>query len=299
MKSIYGKNIFWLLILFVFCLNIFAQHDSLKSRISQIIKEAGGTIGAAIGTYENPDALTFNNDIHYPMQSVFKFPLALAVLSDVDKGILSLDQKIHISKKDLLPDTWSPLREKYPNGNVDIALSEILTYTVSESDNNGCDILFRIEGGPSKVNKYIHSLGIKEINIAATEEDMHKDWDVQYKNWTTPSAMARLLTKFVRDSILSSTSRNFLRNIMAAAITGSGRIKGQLPAGTTVAHKTGSSGTNKKGIAAATNDAGIVTLPNGQDIIVVVFIKDSKDNEKKRDETIAKIARAAYDFYLK
>ncbi len=285
--------------LFLFPHNIVAQHDSLKSRISGIIKEADGLVGVDIGTLENPDLLTFNNDNHYPMQSVFKFPLALAVLSDVDKGTLSLNQKIHISKKDLHPDTWSPLREKYPSGNVDIALSEILAHTVSESDNNGCDILFRLEGGPGKVNKYIHSLGIREINIAATEDDMHKDWDVQYKNWTTPAAMARLLSKFARDSILSSTSRDFLWNIMAAASTGSGRIKGLLPAGTTVAHKTGSSGTNKKGIAAATNDAGIVTLPNGKQIIIVVFIKDSKDNEKKRDETIAKIAKAAYDFYLK
>ncbi len=263
MKLIYGKNILWILILFFLSINIFAQQESLKSRISGIIKKSGGTVGAAIGTYENPDTLTFNNDIHYPMQSVFKFPLALAVLRDVDKGTLSLDQKIHISKKDLHPDTWSPLREKYPNGDVDITLREILTYTVSESDNNGCDILFRLEGGPAKVNKYIHSLGIREINIAATEDDMHKDWEVQYKNWTTPAAMARLLTKFTRDSILSSTSRNFLWNIMAAANTGAGRIKGLLPDGTTVAHKTGSSGMNKKGIAAATNDAGIINLPNG------------------------------------
>ena len=81
------------------------------------------------------------------MQSVYKYPLALAILNQVDKGIFSLEQKIHIKKEDLLPDTWSPLRKKYPDGNADITLDELLNITVSQSDNNGCDILFRLIGG--------------------------------------------------------------------------------------------------------------------------------------------------------
>ncbi len=82
-----------------------------------------------------------------PMLSVFKFHIALAVLNQVDKGNLTLDQKILIKKSDLLENTWSPLREKYPDGNVELPLSEIITYTVAQSDNNGCDILLRLIGG--------------------------------------------------------------------------------------------------------------------------------------------------------
>jgi beta-lactamase class A len=297
LQSIFARNVLYFLMVFFFPRIIFCQQDFLREKISGIIQRANGLIGVAIAGLENTDTLTFNNDNHYPMQSVFKFPLALAVLRNVDKGVLSLDQQIHIDKKDLHPNTWSPLREKYPNGDVDITLSELLTFTVSESDNNGCDLLFQLIGGPDNVSQFVHSLGIKDMEIVATEEDMHKDWEVQYKNWTTPFSLVQLLSKFVSKNILSAASKDFLWNVMSSTITGPGRLKGQLPAGTVVAHKTGSSGTNQNGIAAATNDVGIVTLPNGQQIVIAVLIKDSPDDNETRDNLIAVIAKAAWDSY--
>lgn len=292
-----GIKIFWILIVLLCSRMAFAQVESSRTKIAGIIERAKGRIGVAIAGLENHDTLTFNNNDHYPMQSVFKFPIALYVLSEVDKGILSLDQKIHLKKKDLPPNTWSPLREKYPNGNVDITFRELLTYTVSESDNNGCDILLRLVGGTAMVNQFVHSLGISEMQIAATEKEMHKAWSVQYKNWTTPYAMARLLCKFTSDSILSTASKDFLWNVMASTVTGASRIKGHLPAGTIVAHKTGTSDTNDMGITAATNDAGVVTLPNGKHFVIVVLVSDSPEDDKVRDEIIANIAKAAWDAY--
>ena len=298
MKSNF-KNIFFLLVL-IFCFqNTFAQKDSLRIKINSIINQAKADVGVALIGIENNDTLTFNDEIHYPMQSVFKFPLALKVLREVDNGKFSLDQKIHVKKSDLLPDTWSPLRKKYPDGNVDISLREILTLTVSLSDNNGCDILFRLLGGTDKVNKFVHDLGIKEMQIAANEEEMHKEWNVQFKNWALPSAMAQLLKKFAVDSILSKSSKDFLWDVMESTVTGSKRIKGQLPKGTKVAHKTGSSGTNNEGITAATNDIGIVTLPNGNHFVIVVFVSNSPADEKTRDKIISDISKAAWDYYLK
>jgi beta-lactamase class A len=275
----------------------FAQMDSLRIKIEQIVASAEGKIGVALQGLENNDTLTIDGNGKYPMQSVYKFPLALAVLSQVDKGTLSLDQQIYIKKSDLLPNTWSPLREKYPNGNIHVSLDELLTYTVSESDNNGCDILFRLVGGTTIVDQYIHNLGMQNIAIAATEEEMHTAWDVQYTNWSSPAAMCRLLRLFYQDSILSSKSQEFLWHAMEKTGTGPGRIKGLLPTGTIVAHKTGSSGTNDHGIAAATNDVGIVTLSNGKHVALVVFVSDSPADEKMRDNVIARIAKAAWDAF--
>lgn len=297
MKSIGRIYIFLLLIVLIYSAAVFAQSDSAKAKIAGIIEQAKGRVGVAIMGLERPDTLTFNNNDCYPMQSVYKFPLALAVLSEVDKGIFSLNQKIHLTNEDLLPNTWSPLRDKYPHGNINITLRELLRFTVTESDNNGCDILFRLLGGTAKINQFIHNLGINGMSIAATEEEMHKDRTVQYKNCSTPSAMGQLLLKFAQDSILSKSSKDFLWDILASNIYGGGRIKGQLPAGTIVAHKTGSSGTNDNGIAAATNDAGIVTLPNGRRFVIVVFVSDSNDNEKNRDGIIASISKIAWDAY--
>ncbi len=286
-----------LFILHVVPILLVAQADSLRTKLDRIIGRANGTIGVAIRGLENDDSLTIDGHGNYPMQSVYKFPLALAVLSLVDKGALAFDQRIVVKKDDLRPNTWSPLREKYPEGSSAVTLDELLTYTVSESDNNGCDILFRLVGGPDSVNRYIHGLGITEMEIVATEAEMHRDSDVQYKNYSTPAAMAHLLHTFCRDSILSYKGREYLWQLMVKTKSGPQRLKGLLPAGTIVAHKTGSSGVDEKGMAAATNDAGIVTLPNGHHCIIVVFVSNSSAGDNARDDVIANIAKIVWDVY--
>ncbi|MDD5362081.1 MAG: class A beta-lactamase, subclass A2 [Ignavibacteria bacterium] len=269
----------------------------MKIKIDGIIKSANCNVGAAIRCIEDNETYLFNDSVHYPMQSVFKFPLAFAVLDRVDKGQFTLDKIISMDRNDLLPGTWSPLRDKYPGG-ADIPLSELISYTVSQSDNNGCDKLFQLIGGPLEVNAYIHKIGISGINITADEKAMHQDWNVQFKNWCEPSAMLGLLEKLHNGTYLSKSSNDFLMKIMTETTTGPKRIKGLLPEGTIVAHKTGSSGENEEGIAAATNDAGIITLPDGRHIIIVVFVSMSRDNEYARDEIIANISKAAWDYFV-
>jgi len=271
--------------------------DSLRAEILRLIEPAKGLVGVAVCVPETGDTLTINGARRFPMQSVYKFPLALAVLHQVDQGTLSLSQELQLSKDDLLPNTWSPLRERYPDGDVVVTLDELLTYTVSLSDNNGCDVLFRLVGGPAAVNEYVHGLGITDMAIIATEEEMHRGWEVQFQNWSSPAAMCRLLDAFHRGDILSQQSRGYLWRLMVQAATGSGRLKGRLPEGTVVGHKSGSSGTNDEGITPATNDVGIIVLPRGGHVILVVFVTDSAADMQTRDEVIAEIARAVWDAY--
>ncbi len=278
-------------------ITILPQEDSLRHKIEQIIKPKFSVTGVAIYDLENGDTLTINDKHHFPMQSVYKFHLALAVLRQVDKGKLSLNQMIKIKKSDLHKNTYSPLADKYPDGNVELPLSDILFYSVSKSDNNACDILFRILGGTQKVEDYIHKLGIKDISIKATEEEMHKEWNVQYTNWTTPFAAVNLLAKFYNGEILSKKSFNFLWELMTETTIGRARIKGKLPEGTIVAHKTGLSGTNNKGITAAVNDIGIVTLPNGNHYAIAVFVSDSILGYENMEKIIADISKATWDYF--
>jgi beta-lactamase class A len=85
---------------------------------------------------------------------------------------------------------------------------------------------------------------------------------------------------------------------MRETSTGPNRIKGLLPAGTVVAHKTGTSPTNDKGLAPATNDVGIVTLRNGKHFAIVVFVSDSTDDQQTREGEIARITKVVWDYYL-
>ena len=276
----------------------FSQNDVLKNDIEKIIRGKRATVGVAL-IVDGKDTLTVNNGFHYPTQSTYKFHLALAVLDYLNKNNLSLDHKIFIRKAELLPDTHSPLRDDYPDGNVELPVSEILKYTVSQSDNNGCDILFRFVGGTPAVDRYIRDLGFSDFAIAATEEEMHGPWEVQYTNWSTPLTAARVLEKFRTGNILPQHFHDFLWNAMVDTTTGPKKIKGLLPPGTIVAHKTGSSFRNAEGLNAAENDIAIIRLPDGRYYSLAVFVADSMEDEATNMRMIAEISRAVYDSLTK
>jgi len=126
---------------------------------------------------------------------------------------------------------------------------------------------------------------------------MHKDWNAQFSNWTTPKAATDLLVAFSTKNILSESSFNFLLKTMIETSTGKNRIKGQLPEGTIVAHKTGSSGSNDEGITAAANDIGIVSLPNGKHFAISVFGTNSRENDEANEKIISDIAKVTWDYF--
>lgn len=286
-----------LLITFLIPCGVMAQQDSLlRQQIVQLAKPVKGIVGVSILNIENRDTLFFNGNARLVLHSVMKFPIALTVLHLVDSGKLSLDQMIHIKKRDL-PKTYSPLRDKYPNGGVDVSIRDLLSYMVSLSDNDACDILLKVIDGPQTVQDYMLRLKIRGIAIRASELDMASSWELQYTNWCKPVEMTALLDLFYNGKILSSTNTAFLMKLMTDSSTGPKRIKGLLPAGTVVAHKTGTSPTNNEGLSPATNDVGIITLPNGKHLAIAVFVCNSTDDEATREGVIAKIAKAAYDFY--
>lgn len=278
--------------------SVLAQKTDFRQEIEKITASSRAEVGIAIMGLESREKYLFRETQKFPMQSTYKFPLAMAVLDQVDKGKLRLNQKIHITKEEMAPRTWSPIREKYPDGNIDLTIAELLSYTVSQSDNIGCDILFRLAGGTAAVDKYIKSLGVKGIAIMATEAEMGKHWDVQFTNWCQPPAMLQILDILYQGKKLSKASNAFLWKVMTETTTGPKQIKGLLPKDVIVAHKTGSSGTNEKGITAATNDVGIITLPNGKHLAIVLFVTNSPDPKDVRDDLMARIARASYDYYL-
>ena len=274
-------------------INLHAQ-SPLQDSIRIIAREAKGTVGVAYKLSGDASYEGINTSDHLPMQSVFKFHLALYFLDKIDKHELSLDQPIPVSKADWEPKEWSPLRDRYKNPPPVVPLRDLLAAIIVNSDNVACDILFRKAGGVKQVQDYIHGLGVTDISIAATEAAMHHSWPVQYTNWTTPAAMLILLEKFDAGKLLSPQSTRQLFDWMSESPRVAGRLKGLLPTGTPVAHKPGTSDVSPEGVAAATNDVGIITLPNKKHLLIVVFVTDAKAAETTRDWVIARIAQLVY-----
>ncbi len=284
-------------LLFLYSSSMMAQKEDLRNEILKITQSKRADVGISIAGIEDHDTLHVNGEKQYPMQSIFKFHIAIVVLNEVDKGRLFLNQKIHVGKENLIQNTWSPIREEYPHGTT-LTLAEMLKYTVSLSDNIGCDLLLDLLGGTKTVNDYFHEKGFNDISILATEAEMHKDWPAQFSNWITPVESNKILNAFYEEKLLSKQSTHFFWKIMTETTTGKKRIKGQLPEGTVVGHKTGSSGTNEKGITAALNNIGIVSLPDGKHFSISVFVSNSSENMETNEKIISDISKLAWDYFL-
>ena len=277
-----------------------AQKAELKKEISKITEGKKATVAVSVLGIDFPFQYNNNNaEKKLPMQSVFKYHIALAVLDLVDQGKLSLDQKVFIKKSELLPNTWSPIREKNPEGNFEMPISELIEYSVAMSDNVGCDVLLRLIGGPKVVHDFLISKGAKDTQIVYNEELMQSAWKNQYENYTTMKSATKLLKDFYKGKILSKKSTEFLLAVMYRTSTGLNKIVEQLPKYAKVAHKTGSSGKNDAGLTGAENDIAIITLPNGKTYAIAIFVSDSTESYDVNCKMISDISKVVFEILEK
>lgn len=273
-----------------------SDNANLQRDVQQIATLAKGRVGVSALILETGQtSVSLNAQDHFPMQSVYKLPISMAVMKQVDAGKIKLDQKVPITREDYVgKDAHSPIRDKYPQG-TELTVDELLRFALSESDGTASDALMKLAGGPQAVQAYLTELGISGLIVLDTERALAQDHSLQYRNYASPAAAIALLTALHEHRRLSESSQALLLKYMILSSPGAKRLKGELPAGTTVAHKTGTSGT-EKGITAATNDIGIITLPNGNHLAIAVFVSDSPADIATREGVIAKIARAAFDW---
>ena len=270
-----------------------SDESALQKQIREIASDAHGKVSVACSLPKSSLNCDLDPHAHPPMQSVFKLPLAIAVLHQVKQGALTLDQPIRFLREDRIPHAYSPLQDKYPEAGVDVPLRELLQMTVSLSDNVAADILLRIAHGPDAVGDYIASLGVKGFHLQDGERALHQEVSVQYRNWFEPAGAVQLLRRISDDSPLTRVHTDLLLSWMEDSPL-TDRLKGDLPPGTRVAHKAGTSDVDN-GVAHATNDIGLITLPDGRRLAIAVFVTDSVADEATRKKVIARIARAAYD----
>jgi beta-lactamase class A len=269
------------------------QDTELRNQIERIASVAKGRVGVAAEVLETGESIALNPREHFPMQSVYKLPIAMAVLAQVDNGKLQLEQPVRVEKTDFVRSgQHSPIRDKNPDG-VELTLREILRFAVSESDGTASDVLLKLVSADS-VTKYLNDLGVNELIVANTEKEIGSDWETQYRNWASPEGALQLLKRLHERRRISAQSEELLFKFMTETPTGPRRLKGLLPKTAVVAHKTGTSGA-KDGVTAATNDIGLITLPNGQHVAVAVFVSDSPADLVTRERVIAQIAKTIWD----
>jgi beta-lactamase class A len=265
-----------------------ASDSQLVGRWRELSRAVGGAVGIAVIQVESGRTLHVQGGRALPLYSVFKLPLAVAVLELVEEGRLRLDQKVPITPAEVVAGAaentalWKEPTER--------TLRELLDLSIARSDNTSSDKLLELAGGPGAVTRRLAALGIQGIVIRESAREFMAARGRPHPNTASALDLARLLSRLQKGEILRADSRQLLFGAMAAATTGSQRIRAGVPAGTPVADKTGSGPGGS-----ATNDFGIVTLPDGRHLAMAVLVTGSKQPVATQEKLIADIARAAYD----
>jgi beta-lactamase class A len=304
-----------------------ANLPRLEQEISRLATAAGGKMGVAAIHLETGRAVYLNRHEPFPMASSYKVPVAVQLLTRVDRHEIRLDSMITLRPGDLHPGSGT-LTELFDDPGVSLSIRNLLELMLLISDNSATDIVLRVAGGPEAVTARMRALGVADVRVDRPTISLISDWigirqlppdsQLSIQTWravsravaadsqrvaaisfntdprdtATPDGMAQLLLKVWRRQALSEPRSALLLDIMTRSTTGASRIKGMLPAATAVAHKTGT-------IGGTTNDVGIITLPdNAGHVITVAFVKASDQPVETRERTIAHVARAIYDYFL-
>jgi beta-lactamase class A len=275
-----------------------AAQTPLHQKLLDLAAESKGHLYIACSLPGVPLDCDLDPHGHPPMQSTFKFPLAMAVLHQVELGKLQLDQPVHFLKSDR-SETYSPLQDEFPEAGVDVPLRKLLRLSVEASDNTATDIELRLIGGPAVLQQYLDALSLSAIQQQDTEHTLHTDQTLQYCDYAEPAAMVDLLRLLADHSPLTPEHTALLNGWLLESTSGPSRIKGLLPANTPVAHKTGSSGV-EYGMIPATNDVGLITLPPvagkpPQRLALAIFLTDAHAGQDACESILARAAKAIYD----
>ena len=248
------------------------------------------TEAKGLSSYFSYGASMMNGDLYcghqedsvFAMHSVMKFPQALYVADYLHKKGLTLSDSVLVHKDSLDAETWSPMLSIF-EGMRYFTFAELIEWSLKQSDNNACDLLFASCGQPDAVENYIHTLGFKDIHVRLTEKEMKKNPHRAIENSATPKEMARLLEWFYLHRN-DNKNLSFIWDTMADCNTGQQRIAAVLPKDGKLIHKTGSGFPSSDG-RQDRNDVGIVLLPDGSHLSIAIFLQKSKEEKE-----VAKIA---------
>ncbi len=276
----------------------------LSRQIEALGRGFDGDVGFAIRAIDAGWTVNFNGNRPFPQQSVSKTWVTAATLDQIDQGKFSLSDRITLTPADLTI-FHQPIRKRIGNGAYAATISELITLAMTQSDNTANDVLFRKVGGKAGIEDFLVRKGLSGIRMSAGEKELQMQisgmrWDDRFSvgrtfwqvretvpfevrsraitayvenpaDGATPVGIVDALAMLKTGKLLSPTSTAYMLDLMAQSKTGPDRLRGNLPEGWQLAHKTGT-GQVLKLLATAYNDVGILTAPTGRQYAIAVMI---------------------------
>jgi len=296
----------------------------LANRVDQLGKSFNGRVGITVRSIDEGWSTSWNGNELNPQQSVSKLWVAITALDAVDKGRVSLDDRVTMTRGDLTL-FHQPIAAKILGGETTISLGELMFQALTRSDNTCNDKLMRSVGGPEVVRSMLRAKGLDAIRFYEGERSLQSriaglTWSQSYSignafyearnalpmavrkaafnryvedpyDGASTNGITSALAKLKRGELLSPASTARLLRIMSQTHTGPNRLKGGLKGGWTLSHKTGT-GQELGAYQAGYNDIGILTAPDGRSYSVAVMIKKTSTSLPVRMALMNEVVRA-------
>lgn len=290
-------------------------------RLAAITNTFDGKAGLMAVDLDTGQRITFRENDAFPMASVCKVPVAIAFLQRVDRGEVSLTDKVTLGPDDFHAGA-SVIADEAKGAPITLTLERLVTHMVRDSDNSAVDYVLAHYVSPKEVTKALRDLGVRNVDVnrqegmiigqilnegdvietraryaarrksmtdAETAAGILKFWR-DLRDTATPAGIADLLTKIHKHQVgLKPESEELLLKWMRDTGSGADRIRAGIPTDAKLAHKTGT-------MPGTLNDVGIITTPDGKHhIVMAIFTKWSQGTDAERAKVVAAMAKAAYD----
>jgi beta-lactamase class A len=303
----------------------------LEMQVRQLGEGFHGHVGIAIRDIQSGWTAAYNGDQIFPQQSVSKLWVALATFQQIDEGRQHLEDPVLLTRDDLSL-FHQPIAARVRGRGYTATVDELLFDALAKSDNAANDALVRHAGGPEVVQGVVLQKGLGAIRAGEEERMLQPQiagmtWRPEYtQGWAfqtaretlpedyrkakldeyvadpadgaAPYAIVDALARLKKGELLSPASTEHFLGILAQTETGARRLKGGLPGGWTIQHKTGT-GQELGARETGWNDVGIITAPDGRAYSVAVMIGDTTAPLDARIAIFQKAARMLAQWHAK
>lgn len=226
------------------------------------------------------------SDERFALCSTFKWILAAAVLSRVERGELSVSRRVSYGRSDLIehaPVALANVRRGW------MTVDELCAAAVSESDNSAANLLLPLVGGPTGLTRFVRANGDRITRLDRNEPALNVHSPGDERDTTTPSAMLRTMRRLLLGDTLAPDSRRRLYAWLRASTRGPRRLRAGIPPGWTSGSKAGT------GPGGAVNDIAIAWPPGRAPILIASYVAGGSAGFAEREEVHARAARLIAD----
>lgn len=290
-----------------------ADARALSNRIERLAADAGGVFGVSATHLGTGEHFAYNEDALFPLASVVKLPLLVALYAEARAGRLDLTERVAYRPADAV--AGSGVLQHLDEG-LAPTLRDLAVLMIIASDNTAADLLLgRV--AKDNVERVMGELGLVSIRVPMGIHEMFCDLvDMTPEEGRaqpaelrarlrvsagsggrsivpeegdrgTPRDLCRLFELIESRAILDAAACADILDICKRQ-QASSRIPARLPVGTAAAHKTGS-------IRGVRNDAGVVYAPGGP-YAIALLSRALRDGELGT-RALADMSLAVYEHF--